>query len=317
MIVLSLVLVVASAAALGWGIATTSQALVWVSLVAGLAATALVVGSVVRRRHQPALDEADGLSGAPDAAALSPSGPAAPTARSSSEPGNSPPRDGWPWSADPARAGTAVDPAGTSAAAVPRSGWTGAVGPVVPADLTGRAETAPAPSGAAPTGAGPLSGAPADQPAASGDLDADQHTADAVATSTDRPPGESFPPLADAAATDVDDGEPPTEDVPVRDSLRVAQLDDGVVVVDGHPRYHLADCPTLTGAEPVPLAVSAARRAGFTPCGVCGPDRTLLARSLDRRARPATPAPVTPAAPGVPAAPDQPGGPGGPAGTGF
>jgi len=32
----------------------------------------------------------------------------------------------------------------------------------------------------------------------------------------------------------------------------------------------------------VPLAVSAARRSGFTPCAVCAPDRTLLARSRER-----------------------------------
>jgi hypothetical protein len=70
----------------------------------------------------------------------------------------------------------------------------------------------------------------------------------------------------------------------VRDALRVAQRDDDVLVLDGHPRYHLASCPTLTGAgtEAVPLAVSAARRGGFTPCAVCSPDGTLLARSRER-----------------------------------
>jgi hypothetical protein len=81
----------------------------------------------------------------------------------------------------------------------------------------------------------------------------------------------------------VDHGEPPVEDVPVRDALRVAQLGDDVQVVDGHPRYHLDGCPTLAGAEPVALPVSAARRGGFTPCAICSPDRTLLARSRDRR----------------------------------
>jgi hypothetical protein len=91
---------------------------------------------------------------------------------------------------------------------------------------------------------------------------------------------------AQRAAEEVpgDDGEPGVERVAVRDALRVAQLNDEVVVVDGYPRYHLADCPTLAGAETMPLAVSVARRGGFTPCAVCGPDATLLARSRARSA---------------------------------
>ncbi|HEV7654307.1 MAG TPA: hypothetical protein VGP36_06160 [Mycobacteriales bacterium] len=82
----------------------------------------------------------------------------------------------------------------------------------------------------------------------------------------------------------MDDGEPGIERVAVRDALRVAQLPDEVVVVDGHPRYHLADCPTLDGARTTALAVSVARRGGFTPCAVCGPDARLLARFRARAA---------------------------------
>ena len=105
------------------------------------------------------------------------------------------------------------------------------------------------------------------------------------------PEGAQLPtgPAGTAPATEPDDGEPPVEPVAVRDALRVAQLDDEVLVVDGHPRYHLAGCPTLAGADPVPLAVSVARRGGFTPCGVCAPDGTMLARSRDRRPSPGTP----------------------------
>lgn len=84
---------------------------------------------------------------------------------------------------------------------------------------------------------------------------------------------------ADAAGGD---GEPAIERVTVRDALRVAQLADEVVVVDGHPRYHLAGCPTLAGAATTPLAISVARRGGFTPCAVCGPDGTFLARLRSR-----------------------------------
>jgi hypothetical protein len=89
-------------------------------------------------------------------------------------------------------------------------------------------------------------------------------------------PEPQVPPIPDPP------GEPAVEQVAVRDALRVAQLDDEVLVLDGRPRYHLAGCPTLTGAETVPLAVSAARRGGFTPCSVCAPDSTLLARSRER-----------------------------------
>jgi hypothetical protein len=244
-ILLSLALVVASAAALGWGIATTSEPLVWGSLFAGLAAAALVAGSVVRHRRRLASGEAG--------TATAPSGPVMPAA---------PPPGAWPWPADAAGSGTAD-------AAPSRSGWTGPVGPASPA------EGVSGPRGPART--------------------AEQPPADAVAASV--PPAVAGPtadqpdsPVEEPADPPADDGEPPAEDLPVRDALRVAQLDDSVQVVDGHPRYHLDGCPTLAGAEPVPMPVSAARRAGFTPCAICAPDRTLLARSRDRRPPPPTPA---------------------------
>jgi len=250
MILLSLALVVASAAALGWGIATTSEPLVWGSLFASLAAVALVAGSVVRHRRRLA----SGAAGT----ATPPSGPVLPAA----------PPPGWPWPADAAGSGTA--------GAAPRPGWTGPVEP--PSSAAGRTR---GPAGTA-----------------------EQPPADAVTAATDRPLGEPLPPptsdqphdppgsrdapVRESAEAPADDGEPPAEDLPVRDALRVAQLDDSVQVVDGHPRYHLDGCPTLAGAEPVPLPVSAARRAGFTPCGICAPDSTLLARSRDRRPAPPT-----------------------------
>jgi hypothetical protein len=74
------------------------------------------------------------------------------------------------------------------------------------------------------------------------------------------------------------------EPVAMRDALRVAQLDDEVVVEDGRPRYHLAGCPTLDGAPTVALPVSGARRGGFTPCAVCTPDRHLAERERARKA---------------------------------
>ena len=223
MILLSLALVIASVVTLGWGLATTTQPLVWGSVLAGLAAAALVVGSVVRRRGRLTLDPGEPAPApAPDGKAVVDRPPGDRTA-----PAAGTPAAGRPAGADPTDRTPAVDP--------------------------GTATTPP-----------------------SADL----------AALTERPLGEPFPPPTEPAAAGehpTAGGEPAVEDVAVGDALRVAQLADDVVVVDGHPRYHLAGCPTLAGAPPVPLAVSAARRAGFTPCAVCGPDRTLLARSRARR----------------------------------
>jgi hypothetical protein len=154
----------------------------------------------------------------------------------------------------------------------------------------GATQPGPAQAGPAqadlPPGAGRT--APADATTAPPDLTAadapagPDRPADALTGLPERPLGEPFPPPTGSPPSAGD--EPAVEDVPVGEALRVAQLADEVVVVDGHPRYHLADCPTLPGATTIPLAVSAARRGGFTPCAVCGPDRVLLARSRARRA---------------------------------
>jgi hypothetical protein len=81
--------------------------------------------------------------------------------------------------------------------------------------------------------------------------------------------------------------EPAEEDVSAPTVLKVVDLDAEVVVVDGRPRYHLADCPHLAGRETVPLPVSEARESGFTPCSLCKPDATLTARAGKPAAAPA------------------------------
>ena len=63
----------------------------------------------------------------------------------------------------------------------------------------------------------------------------------------------------------ADLGEPPVEEVEV-------------LVVDEHPRYHLAGCAHLAGRTAIPLPLDEARTDGFTPCGVCRPDATLADR---------------------------------------
>jgi hypothetical protein len=73
--------------------------------------------------------------------------------------------------------------------------------------------------------------------------------------------------------------EPPAQRVSSGEASRVAQLDDDVLVIDGRPRYHLPGCVHLLGREHESLPVSEAVELGFSPCGLCEPDSTLLARA--------------------------------------
>jgi hypothetical protein len=56
-----------------------------------------------------------------------------------------------------------------------------------------------------------------------------------------------------------------------------------VLVVDEHPRYHVAGCRHLVGRETIPIPLDEARTDGFTPCGTCRPDATLAERVRARR----------------------------------
>ncbi|AVT39341.1 hypothetical protein [Plantactinospora sp. BB1] len=75
---------------------------------------------------------------------------------------------------------------------------------------------------------------------------------------------------------DVPADEPAPQPVSEADAALVAALLDDVYVVDGRPRYHLADCAHLAGRESEPLPVSEAVELGFTPCGHCEPATALL-----------------------------------------
>jgi hypothetical protein len=81
----------------------------------------------------------------------------------------------------------------------------------------------------------------------------------------------------------VELGDPPAEDVEVTDLLLVVDLKDEVLVVDEHPRYHLAGCVHLSGRTSIPMPLDEARTDGFTPCAECAPDRTLAERVRARR----------------------------------
>jgi clumping factor A len=82
--------------------------------------------------------------------------------------------------------------------------------------------------------------------------------------------------FAEPDADDPDD-EPLPQAVRPTDAVRVARLDAEVLVVDGRPRYHLADCPHLVGRLTEPIPVNEAVELGFSPCGLCRPVDRLVA----------------------------------------
>ena len=73
------------------------------------------------------------------------------------------------------------------------------------------------------------------------------------------------------------DSEPEVEETPEADIAVLADLEDEVVVVDEHPRYHLRTCVWLGTRDRIPIGVGEARQLGFTPCARCTPDATLVA----------------------------------------
>jgi hypothetical protein len=86
-------------------------------------------------------------------------------------------------------------------------------------------------------------------------------------------PAEEF---GDPDPDDPDD-EPLPQKVRPADAVRVARLDAEVLVVDGRPRYHLADCPHLVGRLTEALPAAEAVELGFSPCGLCRPVDRLVA----------------------------------------
>ncbi|MEU5263553.1 hypothetical protein [Amycolatopsis sp. NPDC021455] len=87
------------------------------------------------------------------------------------------------------------------------------------------------------------------------------------------------PPAGDASPEDetTADPEPEVEETPEADVAVLADLEDEVVVVDEHPRYHLRTCPWLGTRDTIPIGVGEARQLGFTPCARCTPNATLVA----------------------------------------
>ena len=71
------------------------------------------------------------------------------------------------------------------------------------------------------------------------------------------------------------DPEPDEQDVDAVAALGAAGLEHDVLVVDEHPRFHLASCTWLVGRETMSLPAREAVELGFTPCSRCSPVRTL------------------------------------------
>lgn len=90
--------------------------------------------------------------------------------------------------------------------------------------------------------------------------------------------------VAAAETPAEDDGAVPAEEeTDAADLLIVCELDEQVIVVDEHPRYHLAECRWLAEKDVIPIAVAEARELGFTPCARCGPDAKLAAQARRKR----------------------------------
>jgi hypothetical protein len=113
---------------------------------------------------------------------------------------------------------------------------------------------------------------------------ADEEQGEQPAAEEGDAPAPEVEPSRAPVATPHEEGEPPVEEVEVTDLLLVVDLQDDVFVLDEHPRYHLAECPRLVGHEAIPLPLDEARTDGFTPCGICSPDRTMAERERARRA---------------------------------
>jgi hypothetical protein len=118
--------------------------------------------------------------------------------------------------------------------------------------------------------------APEDEPVLLEEIDGGSESAE---------PGDSRAADSQVGHSQVADAGPGEEDTDAADLLVVYELTDEVLVVDGHPRYHLTRCrwPDQAGAERLP--VSEARELGFTPCDRCRPDTTLARK---HRGAPAT-----------------------------
>ena len=105
--------------------------------------------------------------------------------------------------------------------------------------------------------------------------------ASVVAAEHGDPVVEAAPVAPDKRAEAGEEGEsggPGEEDTDAADLLVVYELNDEVLVVDEHPRYHLTRCTWADHERGERLPVREARELGFTPCDRCRPDAALARR---------------------------------------
>ncbi|HST46985.1 hypothetical protein [Jatrophihabitans sp.] len=165
--------------------------------------------------------------------------------------------------------GSFAVPAGRPA--VPSAGVAGAPTRVAgsPADLAGAPPTGLA--GAPSAGGGAVSAPAVPAPPAASDPAAGL---DPAAQAGGEPVGRHS---QEAHLAEQD--EPEADDPPIAETdppLR-SRGDESVWVIDGRPRYHLADCDFLLDREPEPVPLRQAVEDGFTPCALCDPDSGLVA----------------------------------------
>ncbi|MEA5363633.1 hypothetical protein VA596_29155 [Amycolatopsis sp., V23-08] len=99
----------------------------------------------------------------------------------------------------------------------------------------------------------------------------------AEAPEPEKAPEADAPTAASVVEKEPDEAEPGEESTSESDIALLADLDDEVVVVDEHPRYHLRVCSWVGTRDTIPIGIGEARQLGFTPCARCGPDATLVA----------------------------------------
>jgi hypothetical protein len=304
MIVFSLVLILAAVTLLGLGLAAGSSTLLIASIaVSLLAAIALVIGarrSAAARRSEPAAFAEPVDPGLTEPVPVRPATRRRPAASDLLAKGNTPAGAGDPVVETMARGNTPA----------------GAGDPVVETMATGHtpagaAETVAGPdhaeAAAYAAGRRDAEEAPVDEPIldftderpaqdevltqrapdydrAAGFIDgarAPERTGDDIWA---EPAGNDVPadgpgPAGGLEEADPDDpeDEPRAQMIRPGDAVRVARMQNEVLVVDGRPRYHLADCPHLIGRQTEGLPAGEAVELGFTPCGLCRPVDRLVA----------------------------------------